>query len=46
MPLQVMIDPEDFSHLVGKTAFFGLGIPTGEVWRIKGFYISASTMVE
>ena len=35
-PLQAVIHPEDFSHLTGKTAFFGLGIPNGEVWRIKG----------
>ncbi|CAD6565408.1 MAG: Processing alpha glucosidase I [Tremellales sp. Tagirdzhanova-0007] len=39
IPLQVMINPEEFSHLVGKTAFFGWGIPTGEVWRIKDYII-------
>ncbi|ORY34734.1 glycoside hydrolase [Naematelia encephala] len=34
--LQPMLYPEDFPKASGKTRFFGLGIPTGDIWKIKG----------
>lgn len=35
-PLSARLYPESFTHLTGKTHFFGLPVATGEVWRIKG----------
>lgn len=36
---------EDFQHIVDKTAFLGVAMPEGSVWRIKGAYNRSCPLV-